>query len=181
MVSNREDWDRGICQNPLLASNFEKTFAPASWAKVSSTFGSGWTSLSTLWLSGLRSTHILTFPFFLGTTTIPAHHSVGSVTLEITPAFSILSSSSATCDRRGRGTCRGVKIACGFASGRSWMLYSPASVPSPWNTLENRFLTSSGVVVCDWSESVLIARCRSVIPGSPNRLCLRCSTTKAWR
>ena len=48
------------------------------------------------------------------------------------------------------------------------MLYSPARVPRPWNALGNHFLTSSGVIVGVWSESVLIDRCRSVIPGSPN-------------
>ena len=90
VVRRREEGERGICQKPLLASNFEKTLAPASCASVSSTLGSGWTSLSTLRLSGFS--------------TIPAHHGVGSDTFDITPAFSILSSSSATLERRGRGT-----------------------------------------------------------------------------
>ena len=89
VVSSREDYDRGICQNPLLASSLEKTLAPASWANVSFTLGSGCTSLSTLVLSGFKSTHIRTAPDFFGTTTIPAHYGVGSLTLEMTPAFSI--------------------------------------------------------------------------------------------
>ena len=46
-------------------------------------------------------------PDFSGTTTIPIHHRVGS---DATPAFSILSSSSATLGWRGKGTCRGVKL-----------------------------------------------------------------------
>ena len=41
--------------------------------------------------SGLVALQIRTSPDFFGTTTIPAHHGVGSVTFEITPAFSILS------------------------------------------------------------------------------------------
>ena len=40
--------DRGICQNPELASSFVNTFAPASCASVWSTTGSGWHSLFTL-------------------------------------------------------------------------------------------------------------------------------------
>ena len=70
------------------------------------------------WLK-VRSTQIRTSPDFLGTTTIQAHHGVGSNTFAITPAFSILSRSSATLGRRGRGMCRGVKSACGLALGRS--------------------------------------------------------------
>ena len=133
----------------------KKTLAPASWAKVSSTFGSGWTSLSTLWLSGLRSMYILTFPVFLGTTTIPAHHPVGSVFLELTLAFSILSSSSATCNWRGRGTCHGVKIVYGFASKWSWMLYSPARVPSCWNATRVKVLSFSLPVFATAFKSTL--------------------------
>ena len=34
----------GICQNPLLASGLLKIVAPESCARVSSTFGTGWTS-----------------------------------------------------------------------------------------------------------------------------------------
>lgn len=51
---------------------------------------------------------------FLGTTTIPAHQGVGSDTLEITPAFSTLSSSSVTLGWRGKGTCHGVKKSIKF-------------------------------------------------------------------
>ena len=58
VVRSREEGERGICQNPLLASNLEKIFAPLSRANVSSTFGSGCTSLSTLLFSGLRSTQM---------------------------------------------------------------------------------------------------------------------------
>ena len=40
--------DSGICQKPQLVSNLLKIVAPASWACVTSTFGKGWTSRSTL-------------------------------------------------------------------------------------------------------------------------------------
>ncbi len=76
----------GICQNPELASSFEKILAPASCAKVWSTAGRTCHSLRMLWLSCVRSTQICTFLLLLGTTTIPAHHSVGSSTLAMTPS-----------------------------------------------------------------------------------------------
>ena len=77
--------------------SFEKVLAPLSHASVLWTLGSGCTSLSTLCYSGLRSTQIRTLLFFLGMTTIPAHQGVGCDTWEITPAFSMRLSSSATC------------------------------------------------------------------------------------
>ena len=60
-----------------------------------------------------------TFPPFLGTTTMPAHHGVGSSNLVMTPISSILASSCATFGRRGRAMLRGVDSAYGFASGLS--------------------------------------------------------------
>ena len=42
VVRRRDRCERGICQKPLLASNFVKTLAPVSWARVSSTLGRGW-------------------------------------------------------------------------------------------------------------------------------------------
>ena len=54
-----------------------------------------------------------TSPDLFGTTTIPAHHGVGVVTLEITPSFSIRSSSFFTRGRRGIGTFLGVNSAYG--------------------------------------------------------------------
>ena len=86
----------GICQNPLFASNLLNIMAPASLARVSSTFGIGCASLITLVLSGFRSTHTRHAPEVLGTTTIPAHQGAGSVISEMTPSLSILSSSSFT-------------------------------------------------------------------------------------
>ena len=109
VVRRREADERGICQNPLFASSLLNKRAPVSWASVSSTFGNGWMSRRTLVLKGLRSIQMRTAPFFLGTTTITAHHSVGSSTFEITPISSIRLSSSMTFALRGMGTCRGVQ------------------------------------------------------------------------
>ena len=41
VVRSLDGLARGICQNPLFASSLLNTRAPASWAKVSSTFGKG--------------------------------------------------------------------------------------------------------------------------------------------
>lgn len=51
-----------------------------------------------------RSTQILTSPFFFGTRTMGAHHSVGSLTSSMTPHCSILSSSALTLGKRGADT-----------------------------------------------------------------------------
>lgn len=40
-VKGQDCMAKGICQNPLLASNLLKVVAPDSWAKVSSTLGKG--------------------------------------------------------------------------------------------------------------------------------------------
>lgn len=84
--------------------------------------------------------HILPLPD-LGTTTIPAHHLVGSVTLEIISAFSRSS------DWRGRRTCRGVKIACGLHQVGAGCCTLLSEDPRPWNIFGNHFLMSSVVIV----------------------------------
>lgn len=58
VVRRRDSSEIDICQYLLLASSFVKTLAPANWASVSSTLGSGWTSLRTHLLGGLKSTQI---------------------------------------------------------------------------------------------------------------------------
>ena len=75
---------------------------------------------------GLRSTQILMFPDFLGTTTIPAHHGVGTSTLEITPMASILASCLVTLGLRGRAMLQGVESAYAIASGFNVMLNGSA-------------------------------------------------------
>ena len=91
----------GNCQNPLFASSFENTDAFPSFAKYSSTYFIGWTSLLTALFSCVSSTHILILPFCFGTTTIHEHQSVGCVALEITPWSSIRFSSSSTLGSKG--------------------------------------------------------------------------------
>ena len=125
VVSSADSTDSGICQNPKLASSLVKTFAPAICAKICSTAGMGCRSLFTLLLSLVRSTQMRTFPFFLGTTTIPAHQSVGSFTLAITPWSSIRVSSSLTAFINGIGTLREVPSADGCTLSSSWIVYSP--------------------------------------------------------
>ena len=129
VVSRRDFSSKGICQKPLFASNSLNLTAPASWARVSPTLGIRCTSRHTLSLRGLRSTHILTAPDFFGTTTMPAHHGVGSVTLDMTPKASIRSSSACTFGHRGIGTLLDVKSACGAASSLSFISYTSPRFP----------------------------------------------------
>ena len=78
---------KGICQNPLLVSSLGKILlSPSSFSEGIGCISS-WTAL----LKWVRSTQIRTLPFGLRTGTIPAHHSVGAVTGEITPCWSIVS------------------------------------------------------------------------------------------
>jgi len=65
VVKWRDSSIRGICQNPLLASNLVKQVAPASWANVSSTLGSGWISLKTLSFNAFKSTQMQMEPLVL--------------------------------------------------------------------------------------------------------------------
>ena len=82
-------------------------------------------------------------PDFLGTTTIPAHQDVGSVTLDITPNDSIQFNSSSTLSRNGIGTFLGVCKAWGLASYFKVIVYGSPKLPNPVNTLGNSFLTSA--------------------------------------
>ena len=120
-----------ICQNPELASSFEKTLAPVSWAKICSTEGRMRRSLWTHSFSFVRSTQIRTFPFGFGTTTIPAHQSVGLSTLVMTPNCSMRCNSACTLGSNGSATLLGVERANGLASCLCLMWYSPFSVPRP--------------------------------------------------
>ena len=67
-----------------------------SLARDSSTVSKMYLSRQAFRFKAVKSTHILTSPFFLGTGTIPAHHSVRPVTLEITPTRSITFNSAIT-------------------------------------------------------------------------------------
>ena len=83
-----------------------KTVALASFPSTSSTLGIGCTACNRVLLSGFKSAHSPHCSWFF--TTIPAHHGVGWLTLEITPMASILSSSSFTFSWRDRGTFLGI-------------------------------------------------------------------------
>ncbi len=78
-----------------------------------------------------RSTHIRTAPDFFGTTTIPAHQSVGSSTLLITPNVSIRRSSSLTFPIRGSGIRLGVLSENGMAPGFRLITYGCRTSPKP--------------------------------------------------
>ena len=74
-------------------------------------------------------------PLGLGTTTMPAHQSVGMSTLEMTPRFSMHYNSAFTLLVRGSATLRGVVNAKGVESGFNVILNSPFNSPSPLNNL----------------------------------------------
>ena len=125
VVRGIDSGERGICQNPELASSLENTLAPASCAIVWSTEGRGCRSLHMLSFNRLRSTPMRTWPFGLGTTTMPAHQSVGSLTLMMTPNFSIRSSLALT-DLR---STEGIRF-CSFLS-----LELPKTLEERWELL----------------------------------------------
>ena len=93
-----------ICQNSGFASSFEKTLQPANLPRVVSTAGSGSSSLLTYSFSLLRSTQTLTLPLLFGATTMGAHQSVGSSTLDMTLDSNILFDSSFVFWYNGNGT-----------------------------------------------------------------------------
>ena len=142
VVRSRELTSRGTCQKPLLTSSLLNVVAPASCARVLSTFGKGCVSLCTLSLSRRKSTQMRTFPDRLGTTTIPAHQEVAFVDRDMTPSDSMRASSFSTFFRRGIGTLRGVNRANGLASSLNRIVKVSGKVHNPSNTL----LCSSVVV-----------------------------------
>ena len=87
VVSNLLSSDRRVCQNPRFKSILLNHFAPARRPKLWSILGNGKFSRLTLSLRRDKSTQILILPLGLGTTTIPAHQSVGWSTRKITPVF----------------------------------------------------------------------------------------------
>ena len=92
VVSILDFSDNLHCQNPEFASSLLNTFAPLSLAKVFSTEGSWYLGRITDLFKFVKSLHIIIAPDGFGTTTMPARHSVDSLTLLITPSFSILCS-----------------------------------------------------------------------------------------
>ena len=88
-----------------------KKFDSLVGANRLSIFGRGYVSRRTLSFSFVRSTYMRIHPYGFGTTTMPAHQSVGMSTFEMTLSFSILCSSSLTFDMKGSATRLGVVIA----------------------------------------------------------------------
>ena len=86
-------------------------------------------------LSLVKSIHVRILLSGLGTTTMPAHQSLGMSTLEMTPKFSMRSNSAFTLLIRGSATLRGVVSAKGVESGLNLILNSPFKSPSPLNNL----------------------------------------------
>ena len=146
VVRSVEPGARGICQNTELPSSVVKTLAPAYWASVWSTAGRGCLSRLTLSFSLVRSTQIHTFELLFGTTTMLEHHSVGSMTLAITPNSSILCNSCRTRSRRGIATRRGVERENGSASSHNSIVYFPSNFPSPWKREGNSSFGESSLV-----------------------------------
>ena len=88
-VRSADSFQSSIYQKPEFASKFVKTLAPSSWARVWSINGRMCLSLQALLFNLMRSTQMQTLWSCFGTTTIPAHQSVSSSTLEMTPSCSI--------------------------------------------------------------------------------------------
>lgn len=155
-VVSRQDFAlKGICHNPLLASILLKSVAPDNWARVSSTWEMGNVSHNTLALRALKSTGVHMSPDHFGTTTIPTHQEVGSVTFVIMPIVSIRWNSSCTLSHRGRATSWGVNRECGMASGFRRMVYSTPMLPRPLKTAGNHLrMSSSAVTVSIWCRSL---------------------------
>ena len=172
--SRWDSWLKGICQKPLLASSSLKSDVPANCARVSSTWVMGNVSHRMHSLRGFKSTQILTSPDRFGTTTIPAHHEVGSVILVVTPKASIRSSSSRTFSRRGRATLCGEYREYGMALSFNQMMYSSFMLPRPSNTFGNCRTTSSSVLTAFTRQRSW----RAIMAGSPNKLAWRSLTTK---
>ena len=85
VASSRDSSSSGICQNPLVASSFEKILLWPNLARLSSTEDIGCISRWTHLFSCVKSLQMRYEPFSFSTVTIAEHHAVGSVTGEITP------------------------------------------------------------------------------------------------
>ena len=164
VVRRRDFFSSGICQNPQLAPSLLKTVAPDNCARVSSTFGSGWSSRNTLWLRGLRTTHIRTVEVsFFRTTTIPAHHRVGLWTFEMMPSASIRASSSLTFLRSGRGTRLGAVRVNGLASGFREISYSSPKFPKPRKSIVDRGVVASSIREVHFSGDLTLSILETIL------------------
>ena len=73
-------------------------------------------------------------PDGFGTTTMAAHHCVGSFTQDIIPSLSVCHISSLTFSHNGSGMFLGVNRQNGLVSGYSLIVYSPLDIPSSENS-----------------------------------------------
>ena len=178
VVSGTDSGERRICQNPELASSLDNILAPASWPNVESTAGRGCRSLHTLSFNRVRSMQMRTWPFGFNTVTMPVHHSVGSLgllTFDMTPCFSMRSSSTFTGFSNGIPTRQGVERAYGLASSRSLIEYSPCSLPRHWKSDGNCSTGFSFPVRTPWTHCTI---CSDSIAGRPSRG--RCSPSTTY-
>ncbi len=162
----------GTCQKPILASNLLNTVAPASMPRVCSTEGRINFSLHTDSFILVKSTQMRTVPAFFGTTTIPAHQSVGSSILVITPIFSIRSISSFTFPRSGRGILHGAWREKGTASGFNLIEYGLRTRPKPLHRFGYCCFTDSMVML-----STLLTSWSCSMAGLPSSAVCRSFTT----
>ena len=164
--SGQQVWSFWLRHLPKSFS-FEKTWAPAICARVWSTTGKGWCSQHTFLFSLVRSTHMFTRPLWLGTTTIPAHHSVGVSTGSITPSHSMWSNSTLIARISGTGTLCGVLSANGWAPSHRQIVYSLSSFPSP----VKRFGKCSSGLNPFSIAPIRFNNCSTWIVGWPSDLC----------
>ena len=140
VVSRQNSSDKGSARIHC----WHLALVPDSCDKVSSTFGSGWTSRRTPSFSGLRSTQILMF----GTTTMPAHQGVSTSTLGITPCASILASSLITFGWWGRAMLQGVESAVCMVVHPAWAWIWSWQRSSSVMFVEDRMDSASSL--CSW-------------------------------
>src|SRR5436190_14708360 len=95
---------------------------------ISSVEGRTNLSLTINLLSSVKSPQMRICPDFLVTTTIGAHHSVASSTLDIIPFSSIVVNSFLTLLNNGNGTRRGADTAKGLASEVSLIRCGPPTI-----------------------------------------------------
>ena len=143
VVNRRDSSSSGSCQNPLLASSFEKTLLLPNFSRLSLTDDIGCTSRCTDLFRWVRSTLILTVPFAFCTGTMPEHHLVGTVTGEMISCRTMDSISDLICGRRGCAIFRAVYRQTGVASAHSVMWCSVFSLPMPLKSDPNSALMFS--------------------------------------
>ena len=120
-----------ICQKLLLAYNFMDTLLSPSIAKLSLTEPMGRTSSLTVLFSSVKSTQIRTCPLALGTSTLPEHNYVRTVTGEMTPCCNIESISYFPLGSNECGILLGVFKHTGSTSGLSLIWCSVFSFHRP--------------------------------------------------